>query len=885
MQRIATADLMTVRVSRFTADYGAQAIVGTSCPRLSWRVEGGSDWQQAQYELQCNRETVVVAAADSVFVPWPFPPLHSRERCRLRVRVRSQDGRKSTWSRVLEIEASLLLPSDWTALFVAPEPALRHEQPDGVCPFLRQEFHIAQPVRAARLYVTALGVYEPHLNGRVIGDEVLPPNWTSYGSRLRYQTFDVTSQLKAGANVIGAVLADGWYRGRIGAGTSRRDIYGDEVALLAQLEIVLEDGSVQTVVTDTDWQASKGPILTSSIYDGEHHDARLELSGWDSPGYDASAWFGVRPIDHAYTTLVTPSDPPIRRIEQRPAVAVLRSPAGNTILDFGQNLVGRLRLTANGEAGQTIRLRHAEVLDEGELALGPLRSARAEDSYTLRGGGEETWEPRFTYHGFRYAQIDGWPGEFDPEQVVAVVLHSDLERTGWFECSDPLINRLHENAVWSMRGNFVGLPTDCPQRDERLGWTGDVQIFAPAACFLYDVNGILVSWTADLVAEQALDGNVPHVVPNVLDETGIDALELPDWLTDILRSPAAAWGDAAVIVPWTLYQRFGDTGILRERWESMHKWVDHLTQIAGDSRIWDTGAQFGDWLDPQAPPDRPDSGQTPGALVATAYFARSADLVARTAKVLGFDDHARDYGALAREVQAAYRAAFMDDEGNSTTPSATAHALVLVFGLAEDEEQEQRLGQRLRELVAENDYRISTGFVGTPLLCDALCQVGEYEAAYRLLQQTECPSWLYQVKMGATTIWERWDGLLPGGKLNPTERGLSFNHYAFGAVVDWLHRTVAGLAPLAPGYREIGFAPRPGDGLRSAAAELQTPYGQASIAWWLTNQSLEVAVTVPPNSLGHVMLPGEEPVAVGSGHHHFTQGREPRSSQPYPRLT
>ncbi len=527
--------------------------------------------------------------------------------------------------------------------------------------------------------------------------------------------------------------------------------------------------------------------------------------------------------------------------------------------------MGWLRLTVQGEPGQTLTLRHAEVLEGGELSIRPLRQAAATDRYTLRGGAPESWEPRFTFHGFRYAEVEGWPGELQADAIHAVVIHSDLERTGWFDCSDPLLNRLHENVVWSMRGNFLDIPTDCPQRDERLGWTGDIQIFAPTASFLYDVSGFLQSWLEDLAVEQeAAGGVVPLVVPNAI---------VPP--PEFEHMVAAAWGDAAVIVPWVLYQRYGDRAILEAQFPSMRAWVDTIARIAGEGRVWNQGQQLGDWLDPSAPPDQPWAARTPGDLVATAFFAHSAQRVGEAAGVLGNSEEEAYYLALADEVRAAFAAEYLSPEGVLRGDSTTGYALALQFGLLTDPAQRQQAGERLADLVREGDYRISTGFVGTPLVCDALCSVGAWDTAFRLLTERECPSWLYPVTMGATTIWERWDSMLPDGSINPGEM-TSFNHYALGAVADWLHRSVAGLAPGAPGYRHLDIRPRPGGELRHAQARHKTPYGMASSSWRIEGDQVEVEVVIPPNSTATVHLPesDEGPIQVGSGVHRWAyQGR------------
>jgi alpha-L-rhamnosidase len=866
LRSVATGMASAVAIADVGVEHRRDALgIGTPRPRVSWRVHtAATNWWQDGYEIEAfgadgelRAQTGRVASDQSVLVPWPFAPLRSRDRLLLQVRSWGRDGGATPWSDPFPVEAGLLHPEDWTACFVTPSWVEDASRPQP-CPLLRRKFAIRGEgqVARARLYVTALGVYEAYLNGVRIGDHVLAPGWTSYGHRLRYQTFDVTDLLRAGSNVLGAVLGDGWYRGRLGFDGGRRNLYGDQLALLAQLEITYADGATERVVTDTHWRAATGPILASDLYDGEWYDARLERPGWDAPDYDDHSWSGARVLNHDLTTLIAPDGPPVRPIELVAPTAIDTSPSGRTIADFGQNLVGRVRLTVHGRSGETITLRHAEVLEHGELCTRPLRHAAATDRYTLRGEGVETWEPRFTFHGFRYVEVNGWPGELDADALRAVVCHSDLERTGWFACSDPLIERLHENAVWSMRGNFLDIPTDCPQRDERLGWTGDIQIFAPTACFLYDVAGFLRSWLRDLAAEQDPSGTVPHVVPRVT--TG----PFP---------PAAGWGDAAVIVPWVLYQRFGDAGILAAQWDSMRAWVDYIAEHTGPRRLWDRGFQFGDWVDPAAPPERPGASRTDPYLVATAYFARSADLLGQIAGVLNRPRDQVRYQALAAEVRAAFAEEYVAPSGRLVSDTATAYALAIEFALLPRDDQRRHAGEQLVGVVRESGYRISTGFLGTPLICDALRSVGAQETAYRLLTQRACPSWLYPVTMGATTVWERWDSLRPDGAVNPGEM-TSFNHYALGAIADWLHRVVAGLAPAAPGYRRLMIRPCPGGGLSHARAAHRTPYGSATVHWQVEAGRFHLVISVPPNTTASVVLPGgdADPIEVGSGTHHWT---------------
>jgi len=833
--------------------------IGESRPRLSWVTATElPDWRQSAYELEVGDwSSGRVDSAKSVLVPWGAPPLTSRDRRTVRVRVwGAGSAEPSAWSEDVVVEAGLFEPADWTAQLV--QPVLPESREEAVT-LLRREFVLDRPVTRARLYATAQGVYEAELNGAVVGDQVLAPGWTSYTHRLRYQTHDVTDQLTEGVNALGVQLAEGWFAGYLGF-TGRRNWYGDRTGALLQLEVDHPDGSRTVVTSDGACRSTtEGPTRASGLYNGETVDLRDELPGWSSPGFDDAGWAPVEVGSLDVTTLVAPTGPPVRRTEVVPVQAISTSPSGATLVDFGQNLVGRIRFSLpDAPAGTQITVRHAEVLEHGELGTRPLKAARATDVVVLDGTGPRTWEPRFTFHGFRYAEVTGWPGELPATALEAVVVHTDLRRTGTFACSDPDVERLHENVVWGMRGNFVDLPTDCPQRDERLGWTGDLQVFAPTASFLYDTTGMLRSWLADLAVEQLADhdGIVPMYVP----------------FLELLPFPLQAdvgWGDAAVVVPWVLYQRTGDAGLLADQWKSMTAWIDVFAARAGaDLDFPDGGFSFGDWLDTAAPPDNPAAARTPWQCVATAYLARSARTVAQAAQVLGRDG-AR-FTDLADRAAARFRAEYVTPTGRVTFPSQTAYALALEFDLLTPE-QRTHAGALLAEQVLKDGFHIATGFLGTPLVTDALTAAGELPTAYELLLQRENPSWLYPVTMGATTIWERWDSMLPDGTINPGEM-TSFNHYALGAVADWLHRTVAGLAPAAPGYRRLRVAPRPGPGITSASATHETPYGTAAVSWTVAGSAFSLDVTVPPGTTAEVVLPdGSDPVAVGSGRHSFAR--------------
>ena len=848
---------------RFEHHYDEAIGIGVAAPRISWQTTAEPGFVQAGYELEFDRadgtqSTGRVESHEQVLVAWPVAPLASRERVGVRVRVYGDDGVASAFSETGYVEAGLLEPGDWVAKAVGPA---WDEDPDTDRrpPLVRREFTVTGPVRRARLYVSAHGVHETEINGVRVGDDILSPGWTVYGERLRYYTHDVTDLLTTGQNAVGAWLGDGWYRGRMGFNGGYRNLYGADVSLIAQLEVEYDDGRVDTVATDESWTASFGPILESGLYDGETYDARAEQPGWSSAAFDAAGWTPVAIAERDPSTLVAPEGPPVRCTEELAPVAVTRSASGAYILDFGQNLVGRLSLVVDGPAGATITLRHAEVLQDGELYTRPLRLAASTDTLVLDGSGERRWEPRFTIHGFRFAEVSGWPGELAAGAVVAKVYHSDLERTGWFESSDQLVNRLHENVRWSMRGNFVDIPTDCPQRDERLGWTGDLQVFAPTAAFLYDVSGMLGSWLKDVAVEQLPDGTVPWYVPVI---PGGDSWTPID--------PGAVWGDVAVLTPWTLYERFGDTGILEQQYESAKAWVDLADRLAGDDHLWNEGKQLGDWLDPAAPPEDPAAALTDRYLVATAYFAWSTRRLAETARVIGRDADAAHYEALAAAVREAFIAEYFEESGRMTSDAQTAYALAIQFGLIPDDTERATVARaRVGELVHAAGNRIATGFAGTPVISDALTTAGTVEIAYDLLLERECPSWLYTVLQGGTTIWERWDSQRPDGSINPGEM-TSFNHYALGAVADWMHRVVAGISPASAGYREILVRPQPGGGLTSASARHLTPYGELSIAWVLDAEGLTVDLVVPTGSTARVELPGREPFAVASGIHRFT---------------
>jgi len=745
----------------------------------------------------------------------------------------------------------------WSALPIAP-----NEDFDGA-PLLRTEFGLADghgPVTRATLHATAHGVFEAHLNGQPVSDDVLSPGWSSYEWRLRYRSYDVTALLQP-TSVLGIALGNGWFRGRLGWGGARA-LYGKELAALAQLEVEFSDGYVQTVVTDESWTAGPSAVLINDLYDGQAIDARRYSDAWLEPGFSDEAWTGVHPAELDFSTLTPYIGPPVRRQEELPPIKIWTSPTGKTLVDFGQNLVGWIRASVQGPAGTTITLRHAEVLEKEELGTRPLRTAKATDRFILSGG-EDVFEPTFTFHGFRYVEVDGWPGELTSDTLTAVVVSSELRRIGEFECSDEMLNQLHRNVVWGLRGNFLDVPTDCPQRDERLGWTGDIAVFTPTASYLFDVDDFLRDWLKDLAAEQqATDGLVPSVVPDVLKYVERPAgWPIPD--------TTAIWSDAAVWVPWSLWWAYGDLQVLADQFDSMVAHVRRIESKLSPTGLWDEGFQFGDWLDPTAPPDEPGVSRADNGVVATACLYRDAHIVRDAATLLGRHEDAEHFASLAERTRAAFNEHYVRPEGIIHSDAETPYALAIVFGLL-DPEDEQLAGKRLADLVAESGYHIRTGFAGTPFITHALTQTGHLEAAYRLLLQTECPSWLYPVTMGATTIWERWDSMLPDGTINPGQM-TSFNHYAFGAVAYWMHQIIGGIAPLEPGYSRVLIAPQPGGDIRWARSSLESRHGKISVSWSQDHDGpIELDVAVPDGVTALVQLPGTPAQELGRGQHHVS---------------
>jgi alpha-L-rhamnosidase len=839
----------SLRVDGLLCEYQTNPLgIDVTIPRLTWRlISAGRNTLQTSYELRVSTDTAdlkplwqsgKVSSDQSVNVPYRGPTLQSKQRYYWQVRLWDNKGNASPWSKTNSWEMGLLIPSKWSAKWIRAD--IKEDSASRPANMLRKTFVLSKTVQSARLYVTCHGLYEVHINGKRVGNEYLTPGWTSYNKRLQYQVYDVTALLKNGNNAVGVTLGDGWYRGIVGFNRNK-NVYGDKLALLLQLEVTSGDGVRETIISDESWKSSTGPIRMSEIYLGESYDARLEKPDWDNVNFDDTDWSGVRVVETPKNNLIASSSPPIRKHETFHPLKIFKSPNGGTIVDFGQNLVGWVQMKVKGKAGDQVILKHAEVLDnKGNFYTDNLRSAQQEVKYILKGGSDEVFEPHFTYFGFRYLLVEGYPGELSAESLTAIALYSDLQQTGSFSCSNVLVNQLYHNIQWGQKGNFLDVPTDCPQRDERLGWTGDAQVFSRTAALNMNVCPFFSKWLKDLAADQNADGSIPFVIPNCLDTSS---------------AASAGWSDAAVIIPWNMYLAYGDTRILEQQYLSMKAWVNYM-ESKSMKYLWNRGFHFGDWLFFR--PDDDNDGRsavTDKYLIAQAFFAHSTRLLVQTAQVLGKKEDVKRYSKLLEHVTSAFLNEYVTPNGRLASNTQTAYVLALYFDLLPEALRKQA-AQRLVENIRDYGNHLTTGFLGTPHMCQVLTRFGYTDVAYALLLQETYPSWLYQVKMGATTIWERWDGIKPDGTFqNPGMN--SFNHYAYGAIGDWMFRVIAGIDidPSGPGYKRIYIAPHPGGNLTHAGAELETLYGTIKSSWKLQSGVISVDVTIPPNTTAEVLLP------------------------------
>jgi alpha-L-rhamnosidase len=904
-------------------------------PTFSWKLPAGVERQTA-YRIEVRQDSTSnaqvlwdsgwVKSEQTTFVPYGGEALKSRQRATWRVSFRDDQGKDSGWSAPAHFELGLLSASDWTAHWIRPtlapgelepdcqvlsavyrskaspekskdvaelirqqkdgfvvkperlggdpapgEPkelvvtytingrekkAVYNDNEEGSYPFLhmdervgvlRRAFPLAGKVARARLYVTARGLFELELNGQAVGRDHFANGWTSYNKGMHTLTYDVTGQLRTGDNQLQAMLGKGWYAGRLTWNKKKpKGQYGDHPELLLQLEVTYADGSSQILVSDGSWEGTHdGPVLSSSIYDGEDYDARKAATNWKP--------VTVNPELGAQRLTPKPFAP-VRHTETLAVQAITEPEPGRFVFDLGQNMVGWPRLKVPLEKNAKLTIRFAEMLkDDGTLYTENYRSAQSTDTYIAAASGTIDWQPHFTFHGFRYVELSGLPAGQKPQKdwVTGIVLHSDLPQTGRFESSHAKLNQLQSNIVWGQRGNFVDIPTDCPQRDERLGWTGDAEVFCATSMFNYGSLAFWKSWLTSMRDDQFPDGRIPHVVPNVRQ-----------------NGDSPGWMDAATIIPWEVYVRTGDTSVLAENYEMMGRLVAWYRSQAVDG-LTPTIKGFGDWLQPYSE-DR--KGTTPFALLGTAYYAHSTQILADTARVLQRADDAARYTAEATAVKQAFFRHYFDADGKlqNAPETQTAYVLAIAFDLV-PADAKKKLGAHLVRLVGEAGGHLRTGFLGTPFITRVLDEIGRPDLAYGLLFQETYPSWFYSINQGATTMWERWNSYTRDQGFGPVSMN-SFNHYAYGAIGQWMYERVAGLAPdpAQPGYKHFFVRPLPGSQLDSARAELETPYGKASSAWTRKNGKVTLEIVVPPNTTATLEFPtARPPETLSPGPHRY----------------
>jgi alpha-L-rhamnosidase len=843
-----------LNIASATCEYLDNPIgIDVKVPRLSWKISSKDrNTMQAAYEIRAAGDILSlekgknllwnsgkVSSPQSVLVDYAGPALASRQRCYWQVRVWDKKGKVSAWGKVNYWEMGLLEPNQWLAKWVQiAEETNGKPMPS---PMFRKEFKASRQIKKARLYITSHGLYEARINGQRITEDRFTPGWTSYHKRLQYQVYDVLNLLKQGNNVAFITLGDGWFRGYLEF-NNKRNIYGKELALLYQLELDYGDGTKETVSSDNSWKYSvDGPVRFSDIYNGETYDARKENATIWNVGYNDSSWKNAREVNINKAQLIATNNVPVKKQEVFKPLKFMVTPKGERVIDFGQNLVGWVQIKLKGKKGDSLILHHAEVLDkDGNFYTDNLRGAKQENKYIFKGQEVEEWEPHFTFQGFRYIRLTGYNGLLDSTNIKAYAIYSAMSETGNFSTSNPLLNQLQHNIQWGQRGNFLEVPTDCPQRDERLGWTGDAQVFFNTAAYNMDVASFFSKWLKDLKADQLKNGNVPVVIPNVREDR---------------FSGSAAWADAATIIPWNFYVAFGDRRLLEDQYSSMKAWVGYIEQTSAN-HLSKVGSSYGDWLFYSPTDDRYGKGAiTDKNLIAQAFYVHSTQLLLNAARTLGKTEDVDRYGKLLPLIKAAFVREYTTLSGGLVSSTQTAYVLALQFDLLPDNLRKQA-ADRLVENIKEYKYHLTTGFVGTPYLCHVLTRFGYNDIAYRLLMQETYPSWLFQVKKGATTIWERWDGIKADGTFQNVTMN-SFNHYAYGAIGEWMYKNITGIKAdeSAPGYQHFFITPTPGGKLTKAAATFESPYGKIESKWQIEGGNIQINITIPANSLATITLP------------------------------
>lgn len=850
-----------LRVNEIYIDGMKHPLGVAKCPYFSWIME--SDRQnvmQKAYRLRITEalsrlevyDSGWVESRESVYVE-AEAKIQSLTKYAVTVSVRDE-SEESPVSEEAYFLTGILDEQEWRADFISAETAEDKDNSKGT--YVRRSIAIKKEIESAYVCTTALGMYRFYINGKKVGEDELTPGWTSYHKHLCYQTYDVTEYLESGENMLGAMLGAGWYKGKMGFLLLRNN-YGEQTAFMMQMLIRYKDGSREWIVTDESWQGSDAPVLFSEIYDGETYDSRQEIAGWNEvrEGETDGRWRSVNLVEYSRNVLTAQAGSRVKKMEEVAVRRVFVTPQGDTVLDFGQNLTGWVEVTLPAEKakkGGEIVWQCFETLDsDGNVYTANLRTAKQTIRY-ICDGRDVCYHPHFTFQGFRYVKIISWPGGVSEENIRretfrAYVLYSEMEQTGTFSCSNELVNQLQHNILWGLKGNFVDIPTDCPQRDERAGWTGDAQIFCRTACYLMNADVFFTKWLTDVAADQTEEGGVPHVVPDF-----IAGKKHNDWLLSQGTHSAAAWADVAVINPWTMYLVYGDKAILKQQYESMKKWILFMKNHA-DDYIWNYKLQFGDWVALDAE-EGSYFGATPNDLTCTAYYAYSTGLFAKIAGILEKTEDAQEFDALYQKIVEKFQKTFFTEAGDMTAQTQTAHIVALYFNLV-PETYRAKTAKRLTELLAERDGHLVTGFVGTPYFCHALSQNGYVKEAYDLLLKEDFPSWLYQVKMGATTVWEHWDGKKPDGTMWSPDMN-SFNHYAYGAVGDWLYRVVLGIEAdeKEPGYRHVMVAPQTGEAFRYAQGTLKSVYGEIAVHWEKVDGVTKLQMHIPVNTRATIVL-------------------------------
>jgi len=858
--------------------------IDANSPRLSWMLSSSKrNVQQWAYQIQVSENKEVlknnilwdsgkIISEQSVHINYKGPKLQSTNKYYWRVKVWNQKGKASKWSDLGMWQMGVLESSDWQAEWIEME----HEEDiaDKPSPLFRKEFTLSKKIASATAIITSHGLYEGFINGERIGDSYFTPGWTSYNKRLQYQVYDVTNHLQQGENTIGVILGNGWYRGTL-VWDYHKNIYGKNLALLLQVKVNYTDGTSEVIHTNNNWKTSTGEIVSSEIYNGETIDARKEKEGWLLSSYNDESWNLAKMKDYDKSILVATENEPIRKHEKLKPLELITTPEGEQVLDFGQNLVGFVQVKANGKKGDEIILKHAEVLDKnGNFYTENLRSAKQENKYILKGG-EEIFEPHFTWQGFRYVSIKGID-KVDLENFTAYVLYSDMKQTGSFTTSNELINKLQHNIEWGQKGNFLDVPTDCPQRDERLGWTGDAQVFFNTASFNMQVDNFFTKWMKDLEADQQKNGSVPHIIPNVF--------------TNPNDAGSSGWADVATIIPWNMYLNYGDKNILRVQYNSMKAWVAYISSQS-EGYLWNKGSHFGDWLYyvPEKGEGNGKSAETDKFLIAQCYYANSTQIMIQTAQLLGKSNDVKKYTTLLKNIKEAFIKKYSTSDGGLISDSQTAYVLALHFDML-PENLRAKAAKRLVDNIKSYDYHLTTGFLGTPYLCHVLTRFGYHNVAYTLLMQKSYPSWLYPVTMGATTIWERWDGQKPNGDFQ-TESMNSFNHYAYGAIGDWMYKTLGGINSSSEkdgvGYKKIILQPyvvnklvskreeeqSEDERLTMVETDLDTYYGKISSYWKKNGDELQMNVAIPVNTVAELHIPSNSIEKVTEGNSKLSKSK------------